>query len=89
MKEHELSELNERYRVKRKKLETVIEGLKHRRLAKSAKVRRYDQRSEHFRQNRIFDFDQKKIYVEFNGGKARPNDVPNANKSKEFWGDIF
>ena len=31
-----MSELNERYRVKRKELETVIEDLKHRRLAKSA-----------------------------------------------------
>ena len=75
--------------MKRKELETVIEDLKHRRLAKSAKVRRYDQRSEQFKQNRIFDFDQKKIYAELNGGRVRLNDVPNAKKSKGLWGDIF
>ena len=33
--------------------------------AKSAKVRRYEQRTEQFRQSRIFDFDQK-MYTEFN-----------------------
>ena len=42
---------------------TVIEELKQRMLAKSAKIRRYEQRIEQFRQNRIFDFDQKKIYA--------------------------
>ena len=60
-KKPKLSELNERYRVKRKGLKTVIEELKQRMLAKSAKVRRYQQRIEQFRQNTIFDFDQKKI----------------------------
>ena len=60
-KKRKLSELNERYRVKRKRLKTVTEGLKQRMLAKSAKVRRYQQRIEQFRQNRIFDFDQKKV----------------------------
>ena len=59
MKKHKLSELSERYRVKRKWLETVIEDLKHRRLAKRGKVRRYNQRREQFRQNRMFDSDQK------------------------------
>ena len=60
-KKQKLSELNERYRVKRKRLKTVTEGLKQRMLAKSAKVRRYQQRIEQFRQNRIFGFDQKKV----------------------------
>ena len=43
-KKCKLSELNERYRVKRKGLKTVIEELKQRVLAKSTKVRRYQQR---------------------------------------------
>ena len=52
-KKCKLSELNERYRVKRKGLKNVIEELKQRMLAKSAKVGRYQQRIEQFRQNRI------------------------------------
>ena len=57
--------------------------------AKSAKVRRYQQRIEQFRQNRIFDFDQKKMYAEFNRDGVRPINVPNAEESKGFWGDLW
>ena len=88
-KKRKLSELNERHRVKRKGLKTVIEELKQRMLAKSAKVRRYQQRIEQFRQNRIFDFDQKKVYAELNGDGVRTNDVPNAEESKRFLGEIW
>ena len=88
-KKRKLSELNERYRVKRNGLKTVIEELKQRVPAKSSKVRRFQQKIEQFRQNRIFDFDQKKVYAEFIGDGVRPSDVPNADKSKRIWGDIW
>ena len=65
-KKQKMKEHYEKYRVKRKGLKTVIEELKQRMLAKSAKVERYEQRIEQFRQNRIFDLDQKKIYTELN-----------------------
>ena len=44
----------------------------------------YKFRFEQFRQNRIFDFDQKKMYAEFNGDGVRSSDVPNAEESKRF-----
>ena len=84
IKKRKVSELNERYRVKRKGLKTVIEELKQRLLAKSAKVRRYQQRIEQFGQNRIFDFDLKTMYAEFNGDEVRPSDAPNAQERKDF-----
>ena len=46
-------------------LKTVIEESNQRMLAKSAKIRRYEQIIEQLRQNRIYDFDQK-ICAEFN-----------------------
>lgn len=84
-KKRKLGKLNKRYGVKRKGLKTVIEELKQKMLAKSAKIRRYEQRIEQFRQNKIFDFDKKKIYAEFSGGGVRSNDVTNAEESKRFW----
>ena len=60
-KTQKMKELYEKYRVKKKGLKTAIEELKQRMLAKSAKVKRYEQRIKQFRQNRIFDLDQKKI----------------------------
>ena len=53
--------MNYMKKVKKKGLKTVIEELKQMMLAKSGKVKRYEQRIEQFRQNRIFDLDQKKI----------------------------
>ena len=75
-KKQKKKELYEKYRVKKKELKTVIEELKQRMLGKSAKVKRYEQRIEQFRQNRIFDLDQKKIYAELNGNGIRSNGVP-------------
>ena len=48
-KKRKLSEVNERYGKERKGLKTVIEELKQRMPAKSAKVRRYQQIMEQFR----------------------------------------
>ena len=56
-----MKELYEKYRVKKKGLKTVIEELKQTMLAK-----RYEQRIEKFRQNKIFDLNQKTIYAELN-----------------------
>ena len=66
--------------MKRKWLKTATEGLKQRMLAKSAKVRRYQQRIEQFRQNRIFDFDQKKVervVINVEKAKKQRKMVPN------------
>ena len=87
-KKRKLSELNEIYRVKRKGLKTVNGKLKQRMLAKSSKVRRCQERIEQFRQTRIFDFDQKKIYAQFNGDGVRPSNVPNTKERKRCWGNI-
>ncbi|XP_047488218.1 uncharacterized protein LOC125038695 [Penaeus chinensis] len=84
-----LQRLKEKYRVHKKGIKTVIEELKQRMIAKSAKIKRYDQRINQFRQNRTFSIDQKKIYKEMNGGEARTNEVPDAEESRRFWGDIW
>ena len=78
-----------KYRVKRKALKTVIEGLKQRILAKGAKVKKYEQIIEQFRENKIFNLKQKKIYAELNRKEIRLNNVPNAEECKKFWGDIW
>ena len=84
-----LQKLEEKYRVKNKGIKTVIEELKQRMIAKSEKIKRFDQRINQFRINRMFLNDQKKVYEELNGKEARTNDIPNAEESKRFWGDIW
>ena len=84
-RKQKMKKLYEKYRVKRKGLKTVIDELKQRMLAKSAKVKRYEQRIEQFRQNRIFDLDQRKIYAELNWNGIGSNDVSNAEECTKFW----
>ena len=52
-----MKELFEKNKVKKKGLKTVIEELKQRMMAKSTKVKRYEQRIKQFRLYRIFDLD--------------------------------
>ena len=87
-KKRKLLGLQEKYRVKRKGLKTVIEEVKQRMLAKSAKVRRFEQRIEQFRQNRLFSVDQKRIYSEFNGVEGDQAMIQMLKKVKDF-GEIF
>ena len=82
--------VEEKYRVKRKGLKTVIEELKQRILAKAAKISRYEQRIQQYRINRLFKVDQKKVYNEFNGQTESSNgDIPNAEESRTFWSGIW
>ena len=78
-------------RIQEKGLKTVIEELKQRMLVKSAKVKRYEQRIAEIRQNKIFDFNQKRIYRGLNRNGIKSNHVPNTEeyrKIEKFWSDI-
>ena len=60
-------------------------------LVKSAKVKRYEQRIAEIRQNKIFDFNQKRIYRGLNRNGIKSNHVPNTEeyrKIEKFWTDI-
>ena len=67
----------------------MIEELKQRMLIKTEKVKRYERRFDQFRQNRIFDLDQKNIYAELSRNGIISNDDPNAEECASFWGDIW
>ena len=67
----------------------MIEEVKQRMLTKSAKVKRYEQRIEQFRLNKIFNLHQRMIYAELNRNGIRSNDVPNAEQFTNFWGNIW
>ena len=75
--------------MNKKGIKNVVEELKQRVIAKSAKIKRNNQRINQFRQNRTFSVDQNKFYKELNGGEARTNEVPDAEESRRFWGDIW
>ena len=81
--------LEHKYQIKKKGLNTVIEELKQRLSAKAAKIRRYEQRIEQYKQNRMFRYDQKKVYQDLNGENRKQEVKPDAQQSTAFWKDIW
>ena len=55
-------QLETTYKVKKKGIGVVIEELKQRVIAKAAKVRRYEGRLEQYRQNRMYQSNQKRLF---------------------------
>ena len=56
------TKLERKYNIKHKGEKVVIEELKQRLLAKSAKLKRYEQRIHRYKVNRLFLQDQKRAY---------------------------
>ena len=55
--------------MKKKGINLVIKDLKQRLIAKKTKVKRYEQRISQFRQNQLFQVNQKQVYKDLNGEK--------------------
>ena len=63
----------------------MIEELKQRILATEGKVRRYQERVNRFRQNRMFQNNQRQFHRESNQeGERCDNDQPDVEESKKF-----
>ena len=71
-------------------MDVFIEELKQRIVAIASKVRRYQERVDTFRQNKMFQNNQRHFYRELNQEEERcDDDQPDAEESKKFWGDVW
>ena len=70
-------------------MNNVIEELKQRLSAKTAKIRRYEQRIEQEKQNRMFRYRQKRVYQSFSGDNHRDKVKPDAQLCTTVWRDIW
>ena len=73
-----------KYRIRVKTLGVFIEELKQRTVVIAAKFRRYQERVDRFRQNRMFQNNQRQFYRELNQeGQKCDDDQPDVEKSKK------
>ena len=85
-----MGRLERKYSIIVKRLNVVIEELKQRIAAIAAKVRRYQGRVDSYRQNRLFENNQRKFYRELDQEEEScDDDQPVAEESKQFWGNIW
>ena len=83
-------ELERKYSIRVKRLNIVIVELKQRITAIAAKVRRYQGQVDSYRQNRLFENNQKQFYKEIDQEEERYDDDQTvAEESKQFWGNIW
>ena len=73
--------LERKYSIRVKRMNVVIEGLKQRIAAIATKFRRYQGWVNSYRQNRLFEDNQKEERCD--------DDQPVAEESKQFWGNIW
>ena len=76
--------------IRVKRLNVVIEELKQRITAIAAEVRRYQGQIDSYRQNRLFENNQRQLYRELDQEEKRcDDDQPVAEELKQFWGNIW
>ena len=66
----------------------MLEKLKQRIHAKTVKLKRYEDRVNQYKNNRMFVQNQKRVYQQRDGIRIINNEKPNAEESKQFWSDI-
>ena len=62
-----VSYIERKYHVKKKGIETVIDELQQRIVALAARMERYTNRVKQYRQNKLFETNQRRLYQELNG----------------------
>ena len=81
--------LERKYYVNNKGLNVVVKEIKQRIKAKTTRLQKYDERNNHFVQNRLFQSNQKLLFEKIEV-KSRQNDVkPSAEESRKFWSNIW
>ena len=62
----------------------VIEELKQKFITKKTKVKRYEQRISQFRQNQLFQVNQKQVYKDLNREKQGDRIITNSEECMQF-----
>ena len=81
--------LERKYSIRLKRFNVFIEELKQRITAIAVIVRMYQGRVDSYRQNRLFENNQRQFYRELDQEEKRSDDdKPVTEESRQFWGNI-
>ena len=75
--------LEREFNIKRKGADLNYEEVRQRLVAVGAKLERYDNRTKQYRQNRLFESNQKRLFNELEGAQ-RESVIPDAEDSRRF-----
>ena len=82
-------QMEKKYRIRTKGLSVVIEELKQRVTSTAAKIKRFTDRIEQYRQNTLFQNDERKFYQYISGKSKNDTQSPESSAAVEFWNNIW
>lgn len=83
------SEMEQRYWLKKKGIDRVIEKLKQRVTSTAAKIKRYSGRVNQLHANHLFETDQKRFYQSLEGKQQEQIPPPEPDAALQFWSNIW
>ena len=92
IRESKRKEIEKRYDIDIKKpgdVSIIKEKLKQQIQAKAQRIKRFEKRNKHFRQNKIFKEDGKKFYRELGKKKIDVDEPPQPEEVVDFWSNIW
>ena len=81
--------LEKKYNLTERGTLAVKEDLKQRIKAKSATVERFEARIKSYKQNKLFNTNQKRLYEQLKHGKSSENAIPEVEPTKRYWENIW
>ena len=81
--------LEKKYHLTERGTTAVKEDLKQRIKAKSTTIQRFEERNKAFRQNRLFNTNQKRLYEQLRQGCPEQNAIPEAEPTRRYWENIW
>ena len=81
--------LERKYNLTEKGTAAVKEDLKQRIKAKSATIERFENRTKAFKQNKLFNTNQKRLYEQLRHGESEHSATPEPEPTKRYWENIW
>ena len=82
-------QLKRKYKIDLKGPSVVLEELKQRVTAQAAKLKWYQEKHKQYRQNRMFETNQRRLFEEIKGMTREDGITPDAEESKNLWNGIW
>ena len=89
LKKYIIDNLQRKYNIKKRKLTTIREEVKQRISAKTAKIKRYQNRIKQFQQNQNFKNNEGKFYKTIDSKGDNKTEIPDPENAREFWSSIW
>ena len=81
--------LEKKYNITERGTAAVKEDLKQRIKAKAATIERFENRTKAYKQNKLFNTNQKRLYEQLRNGESNQNATPEAEPTKRYWENIW